>query len=205
MAKPKYDYDGVEFYSKIQDYATQGLNDAEIADYLEIDEHVFNKMKLGKYEGWNKEENERRSALISQVLARGRKRIIGALRGTYIRAALGKIKPRSKTIKYIEERCECGGDPNCEICGGTGRVVRSDKWITLETEAESAPNMQAIATLLYHHDPEWRKIERRQDEDAKDVPEDVERGINIEDWINQELKAKDDMAETETDNDDTNG
>ena len=28
--------------------------------------------------------------------------------------------------------------------------------------------MQAISTLLYHHDPEWRKVERKQDEDKGD-------------------------------------
>lgn len=194
MANPKYDYDGHDFYLRIQELAMTGYNDAEIADQLDLDEIVFAKMKNGKYEGWNKEQNERRSALISQVLARGRKRIIGALRGTYIKAALGKVKPRSKTIKYIEERCECGGDPNCNICGGLGKVVRSDKWITLETEAESAPNMQAIATLLYHHDPEWRKIERKQDEEAKDVPENVEQGISIEKWINKEFETTREQA-----------
>ena len=195
-AKPKYDYDGHDFYLKIQELAMTGYNDGERADYLDLDEPVFNKMKQGKYEAWDKEQNERRSALITQVLTRGRKRIVGALRGTYIKAALGKIKPKTVTKKFIEERCECGGMPNCTICGGTGKVVRSDKWITLETEAESAPNMQAIATLLYHHDPEWRKIERKQDDDAT-VPTDVEHGISIEKWINKEFESDDEEEETE--------
>ena len=28
--------------------------------------------------------------------------------------------------------------------------------------------MQAISTLLYHHDPEWRKVERKLDEEKSD-------------------------------------
>lgn len=197
-AQAKHDYDSTEFYLKLQELAMTGYNDAEIADLLDLDEPVFNKMKNGKYEGWSKEQNERRSALISQVLTRGRKRIVGALRGTYIRAALGKIKPKSRTIKYVEERCECGGDPECEICGGTGRIVRSDKWVTLETEAESMPNMQAVATLLYHYDKDWRKIERKQDDEAQEVPMDVKHGVSIEDWINKEFEFNE---ENETEND----
>ena len=191
MAKPKYDYDGDKFYKRIGELAAKGFNDSEIADLLDLDEPVFNKMKNGKYECWNNEENKRRGERITQVLTRSRQQIVGALRGTYIRAALGQVKPKSRTVKYIEERCECGGAENCPICGGLGRVVRSDKWITLETEAETAPNMQALATLLYHYDKDWRKVERKLDEEATDVPENVKNGISIEDWINSKLNGND--------------
>ena len=186
MAKPQYNYDDPEdrFYSKIGELAAKGFNDSEIADLLDLDESVFNRMKNGKYDGWSKEQNETRSALICQVLTRRRRQIIGGLRGTYIRAALGLVKPKSKTIKYVEERCQCGGDEDCPICGGLGRVTRSDKWVTIETEAETAPNMQAIATLLYHYDKEWRKVERKLDDDATEVPENVQHGVPIEKWIN---------------------
>lgn len=184
MALPKHTYDSDKFYDKIASLASKGFNDSEIADLLDLDEATFNRMKHGKYEGWNEEENKTRSERICQVLTRSRQQIVGALRGTYIRAALGQVKPKSRTVKYVEERCECGGDPECEICGGLGRVVRSDKWITLETETETAPNMQAIATLLYHYDKDWRKVERKQDDEATDVPENVKNGVSIEDWIN---------------------
>ena len=40
--------------------------------------------------------------------------------------------------------------------------------------------MQAIATLLYHHDPTWRKMENKQtDEDALYS----ENGIDIDKWM----------------------
>lgn len=186
MAKPQYNYDDPEdrFYKKIGELASSGFNDREIADLLDLTEANFNKMKNGKYECWNDEQNAARSELIKQVLTRRRQQIVGALRGTYIRAALGQVKPKSKTIKYVEERCTCGGVEDCPICGGLGRVVRSDKWVTIETEAETAPNMQAIATLLYHYDKDWRKVERRLDDDASEVPENVQHGVPIEKWIN---------------------
>lgn len=191
MANPKHDYDSDKFYEKIGSLASKGFNDREIADLLDLEEAVFNRMKQGKYEGWHEEENKTRGERISQVLTRSRQQIVGALRGTYIRAALGQVKPKSRTVKYIEKRCKCGGAENCPICGGLGRVVRSDKWITLETEAETAPNMQAIATLLYHYDKNWRKVERKLDEEATDVPENVKNGISIEDWINSKLNGND--------------
>lgn len=191
-AKPKHDYNGNEFYDEILALAMSGLNDAEIAERLDLEEETFNRMKNGKVNEWSDEQNKERSERIHQVLTRGRKRIVGALRGTYISTALGKKKLTSRTKKFIEERCECGGlDAHCGICGGTGRVVRSDKWITLETETDTAPNMQAIATLLYHYDKTWRKVERKQDEDAGEVPTNVETGISIEQWITQEMKQAD--------------
>ena len=50
-----------------------------------------------------------------------------------------------------------------------------------------APNLQAMSVWLYHHDEDWRKIERKQDEDA-DIPTDIEHGINIDSWIKDKLK-----------------
>lgn len=194
MAKPKYDYDGDKFYERLEKLATAGWNDSEIAELVELDESVFSRMRNGKYEGWTKKENEVRSARISQVLARGRKKIIELLRSSYLRTALGQSKTKSVTKKFVEELCECGGDPTCPICGGTGKVVRSDKWVTLETETQMAPSLQAMTVLLYHHDPEWRAQERLKDE-VDDVPK-AKQGISIEDWINGKIGAD----ETETEN-----
>ena len=61
-----------------------------------------------------------------------------------------------------------GADKHCPKCGGTGWVTLTDKAVIQEGETELPPNMQAISTLLYHHDPEWRKVERKQDEDKGD-------------------------------------
>lgn len=55
------------------------------------------------------------------------------------------------------------------------------------SESELAPNLQAMSVWLYHHDDEWRKVERRQDEDA-DIPKDIDHGISIDSWIKDKLK-----------------
>ena len=55
------------------------------------------------------------------------------------------------------------------------------------SESELAPNLQAMSVWLYHHDEDWRKVERKQDEDA-DIPTDIEHGINIDSWIKDKLK-----------------
>ena len=55
------------------------------------------------------------------------------------------------------------------------------------SESELAPNLQAMSVWLYHHDEEWRKVERRQDEDA-DIPQDIDHGVSIDSWIKDKLK-----------------
>ena len=42
-------------------------------------------------------------------------------------------------------------------------------------------------TWLYHYDEDWRRIERKQDEDA-DIPTDINHGISIDSWIKDKLK-----------------
>lgn len=189
-AVKKYNYDDDEFYDEILMLAMRGYTNSEIGDMLDIAGDTFNHMLIGKYAGWTEQENIERSARMNKMLERGRKRIVGSLRGMYIRMALGKHSVKSVSKKYVEDRCECGGsDEFCPICGGLGKVTRTDKWITMETEADLAPNMQALGVLLYHYDPEWRAIERNTDDKPK-VPK-SETGISIEKWINAELLDSD--------------
>ena len=55
------------------------------------------------------------------------------------------------------------------------------------SESELAPNLQAMSVWLYHHDEEWRKVERQQDQDA-DIPQDIDHGVSIDSWIKDKLK-----------------
>ena len=64
-AARKHDYDSNDFYLAIEALATRGYYDKEIADELNLGQDVFSAMKGGRYTGWNKEENERRSKRIS--------------------------------------------------------------------------------------------------------------------------------------------
>ena len=182
MARPrKFDYDSDDFYDEILALAMQGLNDAEIADALQdkfgesLDPETFNCMKNGNYINWSKKENERRSARFIKVLARGRRKTTSLVRGAYLKAALGGKKVKTKTT--VRRRLRVDG------------VYTDDEEIqTSETETEMPYNVQALATWLYHHDPEWRKVQRKQDAEASDVPTDIKKGVDIDAWIKKEVE-----------------
>ena len=160
MIEPKHDYAGDKFYEDVFAFAFQGMTDAEMAYSLGLTPEVFSRMKNGKYEGWNEEENDYRSERLSQVLVRARMKVNSIVRGAYLKGALGGKKIKSITKRYVQDRCLCEGkDKECVQCGGTGWVQLTDKAISQETEAELPPNMQALSTWLYHHDEEWRKLE----------------------------------------------
>ncbi len=174
MARPtKFDYDSDDFYDEILALSMQGLTDAEIADALgdkfgeSLSPEVFSSMKKGNYEAWSEEENKRRSERFSKVLARGRRKILSIVRGAYLKAALGGKKIKSKTT--VKRKMKIDG------------VYTEDEEIQVsETEQELPYNVQALATFMYHHDPEWRKIERKQDEDNNLYSE---NGIDIDKWM----------------------
>lgn len=177
MAKPKFDYNSNEFYDELFALAFQGLTDAEIADGLSdkfgqtLTPEVFCRMKNGKYEGWSEKKNQEFGGRISQVLACARRKINSIVRGAYLKAALGGKKVKSKTI--VSRRMKL---PD-------GSLTNAEDLQTSETEQELPYNIQAMSTWLYHHDEEWRKIERKQDEDADDIPTDIDKGISVSEWI----------------------
>lgn len=187
--KAKYDYADEQgmFYKKIDQLAGQGMTDGEIAAQLDINRDVFSRMKNGHYEGWNKTENAKYSSLISHILARAREKALGVARAAYYRAAIGGRKIKSVTTRYVQARCICNGnDAKCPHCGGTGIIVLTDKAVVQETESELAPNMQALSTFMYHHDPNWRKIQRGI-EDEEELPQNVKTGIPVSHWIDSEM------------------
>ena len=69
-----------------------------------------------------------------------------------------------------------------------GTVTDEEDIQTTVNEIEQPPNIQALTTWLYHHDEEWRKTERRQDEDNADIPKDISRGVSIAEWIRKEVE-----------------
>lgn len=201
MAKPKFNYDGEDFYKEIYALAMQGLQDAEIAynlgdslgvakdengvpyynDARGLSPEVFTKMKNGNYEGWTEEENKRRSERISQELAHGRAKILGIVRGRYLKAALGgiKIKASSKRKRY-------------NIING---VKDEENMVMEESESvsETAPNMQALANFLYHHDPQFRNIQKGIEDG--DLLIKVKNGISIGAWLEKENEIPKELKE----------
>ena len=201
MAKPKFNYDGEDFYKEIYALAMQGLQDAEIAynlgdslgvakdengvpyynDARGLSPEAFNKMKNGTYDKWTEEENARRSARIVQELAHGRAKILGIVRGRYLKAALGgiKIKASSKRKRY-------------NIING---VKDEENMVMEESESvsETAPNMQALANFLYHHDPQFRNIQKGIEDG--DLLIKVKNGVSIGAWLEKENEIPKELKE----------
>lgn len=181
MPKPKFDYDGNDFYDEILALAMQGLTDAEIADALadrfgvSLSPEVFCTMKNGNYDKWSEAQNKVRSERLAKVLARGRRKITSIVRGAYLKGALGGKKVKSKTV--LRRKLRIGGE-----------YTEDEEIQTSETEQELPYNMQALATWLFHHDPDWRKTERNKEDEASAVPTDIKKGIDIDAWIKKEVE-----------------
>lgn len=180
MPTTQRDYDADELYDEIFALAMQGSTDKEIAFNLQdklgysIEPSAFSKMIDGKYEYWSEEENERRGKRLRQVLARARSKINAIVRGRYLKVALGGIKVRhkSKVIRHLRI---------------DGVITEDEEVQVTETEQELAPNAQALSTWLYHHDPEWRKVQRGEDTDDGSVVR-ATKGIDVESWIDKEMQ-----------------
>lgn len=96
---PKHDYDSDDFYDQVFYLAFNGAINSEIAVSLNLVPDVFNKMVNGNYQPWSEEDNARRSARLSRVIANAREKINYMVRGRYLKAALGGIKVKSKTTR----------------------------------------------------------------------------------------------------------
>lgn len=80
--------------------------------------------------------------------------------------ALGGIKTKSTVVRKLK-------DQDGNLTGEEELQV---------SESELAPNLQAMSVWLYHHDEEWRRVERRQDEDNT---LERENGIDIDKWMEE--------------------
>lgn len=157
--KPKFDYTSEDFLSTVEMYAKKGFTDKEIAFALGLNPSYFYELKSEFPD-------------ISNVLTRGRSTITAAVRAKFLTMALGGIKTKSVTVRKLR-------DKNGELTGE--EEVQS-------IESELAPNLHAQSVWLYHYDEDWRRVERKQDEDANDVPTDIEKGIDIDSWIKDKVK-----------------
>lgn len=174
--KPKFDYTSEDFLSAVETYAKKGFTDKEIAYAIGLSPQKFCEKK-GEF------------SELSEVLARGRATITAAIRAKFVAMAMGGIKVKSETRRFVQERCTCmGKKKKCPDCGGIGWIALTDKSVVQEIISELPPSLQAQSVILYHYDPEWKSVERKQDEDANDVPTDIEKGIDIDSWIKDQVK-----------------
>ena len=161
MAKPKYDYKGEEFLSNIETLAKKGLTDSEIAFSIGLSVSEFSRKK-------------EKIAQISQALTRGRNTINQTVRQTYLSLALGRVKVKSTTRRVIEAENE----------DGEKEIVAKE--LIQETETEIAPNPQALATWLFNHDEEWRRltIEGKK----LDITTNLKGSVSIDNWLQDKAK-----------------
>lgn len=156
---PKFDYEGEEFLSMIEGFAKNGLTDTEIANAIGLNPSTFST-------------NKTRFPKMGEVLTRARCKINASVRATFLRVALGGKKLTNTTYRKIRDR-----DGN-----ETGEVEIQT------TESEMPPSLQALSVWLFHHDPEWRKVEMK--DFNEDIPTDTDKGIDIEAWIKKELELE---------------
>ena len=177
-AQKKFDYDGQDFYTAIGNLASRDFNDYEIAMHIGeevrkiiedrnnkiIDDaetpddivledtenipdslapEVFSRMKNGNYDKWTEQENKLRSMLIGQALSQARVKLNLLYKGVYDKLAIGKWKTKT-TTKVEKNTINKEGTPYTET-------------ITTTTEQELPPNMQALTTWRFNHDPEFKK------------------------------------------------
>ena len=144
MAKPKYDYDGDYFYRRIQESADRQMQenhiiwDKVIASDLGLEKTVFSDMKRGEYKGWSKEENERRSVRISQLLSCARASVEPEVWRMVLEMGLGKVQAQDITFDKI------------------GDKIQDEQRITVH---KLPPNLSALQMWLRHHSQMYRSIE----------------------------------------------
>lgn len=177
-AQKKFDYDGQDFYTAIGNLASRDFNDYEISMHIGeevrkiiedrnnkiIDDaetpddivledtenipdslapEVFSRMKNGNYDKWTEQENKLRSMLIGQALSQARVKLNLLYKGVYDKLAIGKWKTKT-TTKVEKNTINKEGIPYTETT-------------TTTTEQELPPNMQALTTWRFNHDPEFKK------------------------------------------------
>ena len=157
--KPKYNYTSEDFLSLVESYAKKGFTDKEIAYAIGLSPQKFCEKKS-------------RYSKLGEVLTRGRATITAAVRAKFLAMALGGIKTKSTTKRKLkDEKGKYTGEEEIQ-----------------SVECELAPSLQAMSVWLYHYDEDWKKTERKQDEDAEDVPTNIEKGIDIDSWIKDQVK-----------------
>lgn len=180
------DFDNPELYRIIEQEATKGKSNNGIAVYLakyfdlDISPETFENMIEGHYEAWSSREAHIYPFKLKRAIRRGKVAARQAVRSALLKSAIGGRVIKSTTTRTRKLRI--------------GGVLTEDEEIeTVTNETELAPNVTAIMQWLHHNDPDWRKQDQnRAPEDMEDiapdgVPQDIEHGIDIHKWIDEQV------------------
>lgn len=179
--KPKYDYTSPDFLAMVADYAKRGFTDGEIALAIGLSPTAFSSKKS--------ELNE-----LNEALSRARAQVNGIVRAAFLKTAIGGRMVRS--VRYVEARCECGGDKDCPRCNGTGWIPDGERQIT---ETELAPNLAAQERWLMNYDADWlRRVSGEQQDDDTIAGFDIK--VSFNNMKDLELQERLTPTSDETDN-----
>lgn len=164
MAKPKFDFKDKQNLIRIESWARDGLDDKQIAANIGYNETYFSELK-GKI------------SELSEALKNGRAPIDFAIESKIYRKAMGMRVTVQQAVKvkkvYFDEeghRCE---EEHVEI---------------VDLEQEVPPDTTAGIFWLKNRKPvQWNKPMPRIEED-NDVPKDINKGIDIDEWIKGKIE-----------------
>lgn len=163
MAKSKFDFKDKQNLIRIESWARDGLDDKQIAANIGYNETYFSELK-GKIPE------------LSEALKNGRAPIDFAIESKIYRKAMGMKVKVQQAIKvkdvYFDKE---------------GRRCEKERVEIVELDQEVPPDTTAgIFWLKNRKHEQWNRPAPRIDNDD-DIPSNIERGINIEEWIKHKL------------------
>lgn len=190
MPKHKYgvglDLDNPELYRIIENEAAKGKDIFAISVALskqlgqEITYDMLSQMHAGTYEAWSERERKIYTPLFRKSVEKGKSALRQAVRSALLQSAIG-----GRVVKTTSTRRR-------KLCVD-GKYTEDEVIETVTNEQQLAPNLSAMLHWLNHNDPEWRKQnQNRAPEDVEEVspegvPENIEHGIDINKWIEEQI------------------
>lgn len=164
MAKPKFDFKDSHNLIRLEGWARDGLDDKQIAANIGYNETYFSELK-GKLPE------------LSKALKNGRAPLELKVENTLYKKATGMTIKVQQAIKvkdvYFDEE---------------GRRCEKERVEIVELDQEVPPDTTAGIFWLKNRKPEqWNRPAPRVDNND-DIPSNIERGINIEEWIKHKLE-----------------
>lgn len=159
--KPKADFNSPDVLNDVEEKIRDGWDEKQVAERYGYCAARFSEIK-------NTKDDNGHNSKLYEAIKRGQRPLNFMIENSMVKRAMG-MRVKTVTRRWVEVPCGCGGDPNCEICGGNGRVI-TDKQLIQEVEAELPPDIGAAMAYLKHNKPEkWLNPEAKQD--AKETKE----------------------------------
>lgn len=140
----KHNYKDPYFLLEIEGVARDGASDKDIAKYLQISATYLCEIKV-KYPE------------LVDAIARARRPLNVIVENAAYNRAIG-MKVKTITRRYLDKKCDCGKNPECPECKGTGRAKVPGTEVVQETETQLPPDPFSFNNWLKAKKPEiWNK------------------------------------------------